>query len=534
MTDDVSNPESVAPRRRRYPLTLTTLAGSAIAIPLYIAASMTTADSPAVAEQTAAPVANEAVTAEETTVTEAKDRAETPEATDLPVTPAEPMPAADPAPTAERIAAKTPSAPSFMPSDAKVDVAAPPPPVAPMKKKGRSKADAAARSAGILGMMGKPGGAKGSSSSSISGYGGGMAFSDEGRSGGGFMKTEAEAEGDMDMADGGVGYDEQLRAGQLTAGILDDLGSTKLLDELREKATALDAGIAQAIPSHKAKGAAPEASTTAPVLEIGFVVDTTGSMGDELQYLKTEIRSIAQEIGRQHPNVDQRYGLVVYRDQTDEYLVRHHDFEPLDDFVTHLGAYGAGGGGDFPEAMDAGMQAMSNLQWSGEDAAKLVFVLADAPPHAAGYETYVHATGSLASKDVSVYPVASSGVEPICEYLMRWAARTTGGKYLFLTDHSGIGNAHADPHAEDYELKSLRAHMLDVIRAELGDGPMVVPPADAPIAAQAPTQVEVNLEIHGDSPSWMEQHGLFMMFLGGVFLLGFAGDMAMSSVRRRR
>ncbi|MEM7151353.1 MAG: vWA domain-containing protein [Myxococcota bacterium] len=518
MTDDVSNSESVAPRRRRYPLTLTTLAGSAIAIPLYVAATAMNSASPTADGETTV-AQSPTATADNATVEEAKTAIEVAPVVDTPIFADEPS-------DAERVTGEARDMPSFMPTEVRTKAEAAPseaPPPPAMPKSARSSSSTA-RHAGILGMMGKPG-------SGTKGMSGGMAFGGEGRGGGGLAEDSAFG---GPMPDTGVGYDEQLRAGQLTAGILDDLSDTTLLDELRDKATALDGGIAQAIPSHKAKGAAPNATTTAPVLEIGFVVDTTGSMGDELQYLKTEVRSIAQEIGRQHPNVEQRYGLVVYRDQTDEYLVRHHDFEPLDAFVDHLGVYGAGGGGDFPEAMDEGMKAASTLQWSGDQAAKLVFVLADAPPHAAGYQTYVHATGSLASKNVSVYPVASSGVEPICEYLMRWAARTTGGKYLFLTDHSGIGNAHADPHADDYELKSLRAHMLDVIQAELGQGPMAVPAADGPTPVAPPTQVDVNVEIHGESPSWMQRHGLFMMILGGVFLLGFAGDMAMSSVRRRR
>jgi hypothetical protein len=276
------------------------------------------------------------------------------------------------------------------------------------------------------------------------------------------------------------------------------------------------------LPSHKATGAAPSRDHVAPVLEIGLVLDTTGSMGDEIQYLKAEIRSIAQEIAAEHPNVTQRYALVAYRDQGDEYVVRGHGFEPLDAFVSHLSSEFAGGGGDFPEAMEDAMDAAGDLPWSSGDAARLVFLVADAPPHGYGYDKYVEATGSLAAKDVSVYPVASSGVEPICEYLMRWAARTTGGQYLFLTDHSGIGNPHADPHVDQYELKSLRAHMLDMIRDELGTG------EGAPGAvASAPC-------FYAPQSSWVERHGALLAVLGGVFLLGFAGDMAMATMRRRR
>lgn len=509
MTDDTPRPEPTA-ARRRYPLTLTALVGSALAIPVYL--TIGADEAPTIAD---AQIASTPVTAE----------AEAPAAAEIL------------APTKTSTAPTTP-APEAEP---------PPPPAS-------ASAPKESIHRGTEGTMGKPSG---------SGYGAGsLGLVGTGRGGGGSampgsampkpkrsrarrskgtksksglyaMKgpaapSPAMADSEAPPMDEDAGYDDNLRAGQLTAGAIDDRTSTKLLDELRSKATGLDRQLAQAVPSHKARGVAPAAGQpTAPVLEIGFVLDTTGSMGDELQYLKTEIRSIAEQIGREHPNVQQRYALVTYRDQTDEYLVRHHDFEPLDSFVDHLGTYGAGGGGDFPEAMDQGMQTASALSWSTEGAAKIAFLVADAPPHAEGYANYVHATGSLASKGVSVYPVASSGVEPICEYLMRWAARTTGGTYLFLTDHSGIGNAHADPHADDYELKSLRDHMLDVIRAELGNGEPTAEP-------QAPTtQVSVHVDM-GHGPTWWGRHGLFFMLLGGVFLMGFAGDMALSSVRRRR
>ncbi|MCA9705044.1 MAG: VWA domain-containing protein [Myxococcales bacterium] len=513
MTEESATPEPAAPRRLRFPLTTIALAGSAIAIPLYLMATTTLGGSDGDPLASLAPATNEAPTPGSTVAgpgapsspsAERAERAEKAERSEWVESEPSELAAGDGDPLA------APSAPEPAPAHV---------------------------FRGEEGRMGKPGGSLGSLGLVGTGRGGGGigdglgASSPKRKS---RKRTSTLSLGGASTPLGGlgappppmdedVGYDANLQAGQLTAGAIDDRTSTRLLDELRAKAVAIDPALGQSVPSHKAKGVAPSASPSAPVLEIGFVLDTTGSMGDELQYLKTEIRSIAQQIGHEYPNVAQRYGLVVYRDQSDAYVVLHHDFEPLDAFVDHLGGYGAGGGGDFPEAMDQGLQAASALQWSDQDAAKLVFLVADAPPHAEGYRSYVHATGSLASKGVSVYPVASSGVEPVCEYLMRWAARATGGTYLFLTDHSGIGNAHADPHADDYELKSLRDHMLDVIRAELGG--QGSPGGD--------TVVNVDVRVDRGS-TWMDRHGLFVFILGGMFLLGFAGDMAAASLRRRR
>jgi len=61
-------------------------------------------------------------------------------------------------------------------------------------------------------------------------------------------------------------------------------------------------------------------------LDLALVIDTTGSMGDELAWLKVEIDSIAAQIKQLFPNVDQRYALILYRDNGDEYVTRTFDF----------------------------------------------------------------------------------------------------------------------------------------------------------------------------------------------------------------
>jgi hypothetical protein len=203
-------------------------------------------------------------------------------------------------------------------------------------------------------------------------------------------------------------------------------------------------------------------------LDIALVIDATGSMGDEMEYLKVEIRDIADAISRHFPNVDQRYALVVYRDNGDQYVTRVFDFTgDLDDFQRDLSAQSAGGGGDYPEAMDAAMEATEKLSWRKGETARVTFLVADAPPHSNDLDDTLDAVDGLRSKGVAVYPVASSGVAGEAEFVMRAAAMLTGAQYLFLTDDSGVGNPHAEPHIPCYTVEQLAPLMVRAVRSEL-------------------------------------------------------------------
>ena len=59
--------------------------------------------------------------------------------------------------------------------------------------------------------------------------------------------------------------------------------------------------------------------------------------------------------------------------------------------------------------------------------------------------------------------MASSGVDKDTEVLLRSFAVMTGGTYIFLTDHSGIGNPHLDPTVEEYTVEALNECMIRVI-----------------------------------------------------------------------
>jgi hypothetical protein len=203
-------------------------------------------------------------------------------------------------------------------------------------------------------------------------------------------------------------------------------------------------------------------------LDLSLVIDTTGSMADELEYLKTEIDAIAAMVHKRFPNVDQRYSLVVYRDEGDEYIARKFDFAgSLSEFRSSLSAQSASGGGDYPEAMHLALEQADACSWRNNNTARVMFLVADAPPHRRFAGRTVEAVKKLRAKGVTIFPVAASGAQDEPEFVLRGAAFLTRGRYLFLTDHSGVGNAHARPHVPEYEVERLDQLMIRMIAWKL-------------------------------------------------------------------
>ncbi len=85
-------------------------------------------------------------------------------------------------------------------------------------------------------------------------------------------------------------------------------------------------------------------------VDILFVFDTTGSMGEEIEGLRATIESSNRNIAAQKPAPSIRFGMVLYRDEGDEYVTRPVPFtDNLELFQKVLDGLEAGGGGDTPE-----------------------------------------------------------------------------------------------------------------------------------------------------------------------------------------
>lgn len=207
---------------------------------------------------------------------------------------------------------------------------------------------------------------------------------------------------------------------------------------------------------------------TPDFLDLAFVVDTTGSMGDELTWLTRELRGIVGAARRSAPGVNIRYGLIVYRDNGDEYVVRNYGFtNSQSQMARWLHDQNASGGGDYPEAAAAALRAGANLPWRRGKGERLMFHIADAPPHNRDARAYLSAARAATMKGVQIFGLGASGVAEESEYLMRQAAAQSNGRYLFLTDDSGVGNSHAEPTISCYRVTRLTNLVTRVLRSEL-------------------------------------------------------------------
>ena len=213
---------------------------------------------------------------------------------------------------------------------------------------------------------------------------------------------------------------------------------------------------------------AQTALPTVAALDLAFVIDTTGSMGDELSYVQSELGDIVGGIAAQFPGIAQRWALVVYRDQGDDYVVRSFDFTAdLPTFRSALAAQASAGGGDTPEAVDQALAAATKLGWHDGATARVAFWIADAPHHDGKQAAVVSALAAATTKAIHIYPVAASGIDDLGEFTMRTAAEVTGGRYLFLTNDSGIGGSHAEPHIPCYYVTTLESAMRRMVATEV-------------------------------------------------------------------
>lgn len=241
-------------------------------------------------------------------------------------------------------------------------------------------------------------------------------------------------------------------------------------------------------------GRAPQA------LDLLLVIDTTGSMTDELKYLQTELAAITASLHRTHPQLDVRVGLIAYRDVGDEYVTRSFALtEDLAGLRRDLAAQQALGGGDYPEAVQQAFADANRAEWR-KDAVKALLHVADAPPHGDHMGATWNEAVQLRQRGVHIVPVAASGVADDAQYLMRSAAALTQSRYLFLTDDSGVGLPHAEPDVPCYVVTRLDG-LISRVLATLVSGRRVEPAAANIIRTSGDYARGVCLPAAGERPS---------------------------------
>ncbi|MBL0128185.1 MAG: T9SS type A sorting domain-containing protein [Flavobacteriales bacterium] len=206
-------------------------------------------------------------------------------------------------------------------------------------------------------------------------------------------------------------------------------------------------------------------------VDVAFVVDATGSMQDELNFLTAEMNDIIFRSKRISDQLNFRFANVFYRDigSEEEYTTRCMDFSRvLSASVNFISDQAADGGGDTPEAVEVALDsAINHLSWSADARARIILLILDAGPHITPeiQQKMQRLTRQAADKGIRIIPITASGTDKATEYLMRTLALGTNGTYTFLTNHSGVGNDHIEPTTDHYDVESLNDLLVRVLKS---------------------------------------------------------------------
>ncbi len=237
----------------------------------------------------------------------------------------------------------------------------------------------------------------------------------------------------------------------------------------------------------------PSRTVLDPVpLDVLFLLDATGSMGDEIDRLKETIDKVARRLSALDPAPALRFGMTLYRDRGDAFVVATHDFtDDVERFRTALAGVVADGGGDYAEALDEGLAAaLAEPAWRDPaEAVQLVFLVADAPPHVGRSVPvpYPESVREATARGIKVFPVASSEADDQAELVFRQIAQATGAPFVFLS--YGAAGAATGPATDitstDYEELALDELVVRLVAEELDDlraggAPVTVPTTVAP------------------------------------------------------
>ena len=188
--------------------------------------------------------------------------------------------------------------------------------------------------------------------------------------------------------------------------------------------------------------------------EVMFIIDTTGSMGDEIAYLQKDFEKIAEDVD----TGDISFSVNFYRDEGDDYVTRCNPFtDDVSEVIRLIDNERADGGGDLPEAVAQILEeTLVQGDWH-QGTNKIAFLIFDAPPHKGDKENkqIEAAVKAAAAKGIRVVPVVASNADRDTELFARALSIMTNGNYVFLTDDSGVGGSHLEPIIGEYTVELL-------------------------------------------------------------------------------
>ena len=178
-----------------------------------------------------------------------------------------------------------------------------------------------------------------------------------------------------------------------------------------------------------------------PIVEVAFVLDTTGSIGPLIEGAKRKIWSIATEIIDTNPNAVIRMGLVAYRDIGDEYVTRTFNLTTdIQDLYANLLDLKARGGGDWPESVNEALEVgVTKLAWTqGAEICRIMFLVGDAPPHMDYKQDtkYPEVIRMARERGIVVNAVQAGGARDT-ERVWRETAQRGDGRYIPIPQDGG-------------------------------------------------------------------------------------------------
>ncbi|MGL6075918.1 MAG: FG-GAP-like repeat-containing protein [Fimbriiglobus sp.] len=193
-------------------------------------------------------------------------------------------------------------------------------------------------------------------------------------------------------------------------------------------------------------------------VDLALVIDTTGSMGDDIEGVKTRAIEILQTLA-QTPGA--RIGVVLYRDFDDGSHGSPGDFQSsivlpfTTDFAAAEAAIRAievGGGADWPESVYAGLTSAVEAgellgEWRGDGVRKSIILMGDAPPQRLEPNSNDTKTSTLirtARADVDVTSVATTAGQEAW-WMFKSFRDLTGGEFYYTGQEIAPGGQWDDP-----------------------------------------------------------------------------------------
>ncbi len=169
-------------------------------------------------------------------------------------------------------------------------------------------------------------------------------------------------------------------------------------------------------------------------IDVVFILDSTGSMSEEIAAVKDTIKKVAATV--RQLNVSVRVGLVEFKDRSDSFVTKVYPMTSnVTRFAKRVSQIYASGGGDMPESVNEGLSvALNRLKWNSRAVARLAFLIGDAPPHLDYQQdvSYTVSARKAARKGIQLYTIAASGMNGLGQVVWRQLAQYTGGTNMFV------------------------------------------------------------------------------------------------------